>query len=80
MTDAKLCEVMARNHTELIRDRDRYERFYRQERSVREGLGRSNAALRGAITRLKREHAEEVKLLRAALAVARKAKEAKRER
>ena len=52
---ADATEAMAHRHTELIRDRDRYENLYRQERARVELWKRSNAALRGQITKLRKK-------------------------
>ncbi len=51
---ADATEAMAQRHTELIADRDRYERYYREERSRRRTCERSAAALKGQITKLKK--------------------------
>lgn len=53
---ADAVEKMAVRHTELIDQRDRYERMYTNERSRREAAQRHAAALRGVITRLKKAH------------------------
>jgi thiamine kinase-like enzyme len=52
---ADACELMAKNHAELIRERDNYERWYRQEQRYKEQAQRSAASLRGQITKLKRQ-------------------------
>jgi len=46
-------EAMAKNHVRLMEERDRYERWYRNEQASGQRLARSNAALRGYIKRLK---------------------------
>ena len=51
---ADAVEKMATNHLELIRDRDKFERWYRNTVVERDAAMRSNAALRGVITKLKR--------------------------
>ena len=48
-------EAMAENHKELIRDRDNYEKWFRKESQRRRQLERKVSALRGHITRLKKE-------------------------
>ena len=52
---AEATELMAQNHKELIEDRDRYERWYREEQERRYGLEKTIAGLRGYITRLKKK-------------------------
>ena len=53
MRIADATEAMASRHTELIAQRDKFERWYNDERKRRWHLERSNAALRGHIKRLK---------------------------
>ncbi len=53
MRIADATEKMAQRHTELIRDRDFYEQRYRETIAECQRLARSNAALRGAMKRLK---------------------------
>jgi len=53
MRIADATEAMALRHTELIKQRDKFERWYNDERKRRWHLERSNAALRGHIKRLK---------------------------
>ena len=48
-------ETMAENHKELIRDRDNYEKWFREEVQRRQRLERRISALKGHITRLKKE-------------------------
>lgn len=50
---ADATEAMAKRHTELIRERDNFERMYRDASRRAEHYRRSNAGLRGVITRLK---------------------------
>lgn len=50
---ADATEAMAKNHVQLQTERDRLQRWYEQERERAAKLERSNAALRGQITRLK---------------------------
>jgi hypothetical protein len=52
---ADATEVMAKRYSLLIEERDYWERRAKEERAAAERLRRSNAALRGAITRLKRK-------------------------
>ena len=47
-------ELMAKNHSELIRERDRYERDYDRKCEYARGLERRIASLRGYITKLKK--------------------------
>ena len=55
MRIADATELMAKNHAQLISERDRYERWYRQEKDSAKALRRTIAGLKGAITRLKKE-------------------------
>lgn len=50
---ADATELMAKNYTQLQRERDNYERWYRAAKAEGERMGRSIAALRGYIKRLK---------------------------
>ena len=50
---ADATEAMAKNHVQLQAERDRLQQWYDQERERAAKLERSNAALRGQITRLK---------------------------
>lgn len=50
---ADATEAMAKNYNELIRERDNYKAWYLSERRDAAKLERSNATLRGHITRLK---------------------------
>jgi len=54
---ADAAELMAKNHAQLVRERDDYERRLRTIRGEVNRLDRSNAALRGVITRMKRKAA-----------------------
>lgn len=51
---ADACEVMSKNHAELIAKADRYEKWYNAERQRNKSLYRKIAALRGVITKLKK--------------------------
>ena len=51
---AAATEVMAQNYQQLINNRDWYRQRWQEECRRREELKRSNAALRGVVTRLKR--------------------------
>ena len=51
---ADATELMARRHQELVDERDRYKRWYDTEHSEARRLARSNNALRGQITKLKK--------------------------
>ncbi len=51
---ADATEKMAQRHTELIAERDRYERWYRDENSRAESMRRTISSLRGVITKLKK--------------------------
>lgn len=55
---ADATELMAKRHQELIEERDRYKGWYDVVARDREAVNRSNAALRGVITRLKRQLAK----------------------
>ena len=59
MRIADATEVMAREYNRLIEQRDMYERLWRESRSCSERLARSNASLRGQITKLRKRLAEE---------------------
>ena len=50
---ADAAERMAVNHRDLISERDRFERYFREEQAKVGKLRRSNISLRGVITRLK---------------------------
>jgi hypothetical protein len=51
---ADATEVMARTHQALIRERESYRRGWQNAKSTIKYLERSNAALRGCITKLKK--------------------------
>lgn len=51
---ADATERIAANYSEILEARDKFKRWYEEERDRRRKIERSNAALRGAITRLKR--------------------------
>jgi hypothetical protein len=57
---ADATEAMAVEHNRLIRERDNYKQWWQQQRSRAERAERSNAGLRGAITRMKRKVARPV--------------------
>jgi len=50
---AAATEAMAQNYKNLQNERDRYEKWYRDELKTTARLQKSNAALRGHIKRLK---------------------------
>jgi hypothetical protein len=50
---ADATEAMAKNHITLMKERDKFESWYKQQCGERARLERANAALRGHITRLK---------------------------
>ena len=52
---ADATEIMAKNHNDLIRDRDYWKREWEWERDENERLRKSNAALRGHFNRLKKQ-------------------------
>lgn len=52
---ADALEVMSKNYAMLVAERDRYERWYQETLEAQRAAERSNAALRGVITRLKRQ-------------------------
>ena len=51
---ADACDLMAKNHSQLIADRDRFELYWKEERATRERRDRTISALNGVITKLKR--------------------------
>lgn len=51
---ADATEAMAKYHVQIIKDRDMYERWYRDSQAGQRKLERQNAALRGVITKLKK--------------------------
>jgi hypothetical protein len=52
---ADATEAMAKNHIQLQQERERYKRWYDDERYERAKLEKSNAALRGQITKLRKK-------------------------
>lgn len=52
---ADACELMAKNYSELIDERNRWRRWHDEEQERRIALERRNAALRGVITKMKKE-------------------------
>lgn len=54
MRIADATEKMAQRHTELISSRDYFEGAYRRESEFRRIAERSNAALRGQVTKLRK--------------------------
>jgi hypothetical protein len=59
MRIADATEAMAKNYTALIAERDRLKQWYESEQRLRQRLERSNAALRGQITKLRKRLVEE---------------------
>lgn len=51
-------EAMAENHKELIEERDHYETWFREEVHRRQKLERRISALKGYITKLKKERTQ----------------------
>lgn len=51
---ADATEAMAKNYVRIQEERDRFERYYKDEQRRRASAERSNAALRGHIKRIKR--------------------------
>lgn len=54
MRIADASEAMAKNHVALMREREMYERMYRERQATCQRLSRQVSALRGVITKLKR--------------------------
>lgn len=52
---ADATEMMAKRHADLIDERDRYKRWYETADASFSSAMRSNAALRGQITKLKKQ-------------------------
>lgn len=52
---ADACELMAKSYAQLIKDRDMYERWYRDERKKTDHLRAVNNGIRGYVAKLKRE-------------------------
>lgn len=55
---ADATEIMAKDYRELIEERNRYERWYREERGRREALERSIRTYKANYTRLKNKFEE----------------------
>jgi len=55
MRIADACELMVKNHDQLVSERDRYKRWYESERQAREHADRRCNSLRGVITRMKKK-------------------------
>ena len=51
---ADAAELMAQNHADLVKERDDYKYLHEQDGKRIDALLRSNAALRGVITKLKK--------------------------
>lgn len=51
---ADALELMAKNHAQLVAQRDMYERWYKEEKAKLQKERRRTAALRGVIARMKR--------------------------
>ena len=51
---ADACELMAKNHAELIRDRDNCKRWYEEGKADLQRAENSNRSLRGQITKLRK--------------------------
>ncbi len=54
---ADATEKMAQRHTDLIAERDRLQRYYREESERRAKAERRTAALQGVITKMKKARA-----------------------
>ena len=54
---ADATELMAKNHEQLIAELDRYLQYYTESRQIIDRLHRRISALRGVVTRLKKERA-----------------------
>lgn len=52
---AAATELMAKNHQQLIDERDRYKKWYEEERATVHKRDRTIRGLRGALTRAKRK-------------------------
>lgn len=52
---ADAAEVMARRYVDLLKDVEQYRRWWNEERQTSAALARSNSALRGQITKLKKQ-------------------------
>lgn len=51
---ADATELMAKSYANIVAERDRYELWYHNSQSANASLARTNAALRGHITKLKK--------------------------
>lgn len=51
---ADAMEAMAKNHTSLVEEKERYRKWYQEEREMRAQAYRTVTRLRGVITRLKK--------------------------
>lgn len=58
MRIADATEVMAHEYKRLIEQRNLYEKWWRESRTCSERLARSNAALRGQITKMRKRIVE----------------------
>lgn len=58
MRIADATEVMSKNYQQLIDERNRYKRWYEEERRENKQLKNTNRGLRSSITRLKKKHGE----------------------
>lgn len=54
---ADACELMAKNYAALISDRERYERWFKDYRTMYKAEQRRASSLRGVITKLKTKQA-----------------------
>ena len=52
---ADACELMAKNHKQLIEERDMYERSFQRRKAYAESLERTIRSLKGVITKLRRQ-------------------------
>lgn len=55
MRIADATEAMAADYVKLRKDKELYERWWREERAKTEGLNKTIVALKGHVTRLKRK-------------------------
>uniref|UniRef100_UPI0039EDFC98 hypothetical protein n=1 Tax=Bordetella sputigena TaxID=1416810 RepID=UPI0039EDFC98 len=55
---ADATERMAQRHTELIRERDNYQRWYQQEEQAHARTSRRLRAARGTVTKLRKQLAD----------------------
>ena len=54
---ADATEVMAKNHAQLVRDKEWYERRYKEGQASGQRMARRISALQGVITRMKKKAA-----------------------